>query len=210
MTSILVHAVLCICVTLASFCWTAHASDPDILFDYIIPQNTSISTFNGSFFTFTGMRGIFDSPTPPNVKGTQASMVEFPALNGQSVSMAVLQFGPGGINAPHTRPHATGLLFVVEGSLEVGFIDTTNKLYTQTLQAGDMFIFPKRLIHYQYNANTSKTAMAIAAFGSANGGSVSIPATLFEDDIDDNILAKALKTDVATIKQIKAGLTPKA
>ncbi|KAK3006092.1 hypothetical protein RJ639_017346 [Escallonia herrerae] len=205
MASILVQrVVLCICVTLASFCWTAHASDPDILFDYIVPQNTSISTLDGSFFTFTGMRGIFDSPTPSNVKGTQASMVEFPALSGQSVSMAVLQLAPGGINAPHTRPHATGCLFLVEGSLEVGFIDTTNKLYTQTLQAGDMFIFPKSLVNYQYNANANKTAFAIAAFGSAKGVSVSIPATLFEDGIDDNILAKALKTDVATIKQIKA------
>ncbi|KAK2980194.1 hypothetical protein RJ640_007284 [Escallonia rubra] len=207
MASVLVQLVVpCICVTLASFCWTAHASDPDILFDYIVPQNTIISTLDGSFFTFTGMRGIFDSPTPPNVKGTQASMVEFPALNGQSVSMAVLQLAPGGINAPHSRPQATGCLFLVEGSLEVGFIDTTNKLYTQTLQAGDMFIFPKSLINYQYNANANKTAIAIAAFGSAKGGFVSIPATLFEDGIDDNILAKSLKTDVATIKQIKAGL----
>ncbi|KAK3010356.1 hypothetical protein RJ639_010635 [Escallonia herrerae] len=51
-------------------------------------------------------------------------------------------------------------------------------LYTQTLRAGDMFIFPKCLIHYQFNADASKTAMAIAAFGSAKGGSVSIPATM--------------------------------
>ncbi|KAK3008012.1 hypothetical protein RJ639_014479 [Escallonia herrerae] len=85
-----------------------------------------------------------------------------------------------------TRPHATGLLFVVEGSLEVGFVDNTNKLYTQTLQAGDVFIFPKSLIHYQFNADASKAAMAIAAFGTANGGSVSIPATMFEDGTDDD------------------------
>ncbi|KAK2986025.1 hypothetical protein RJ640_022773 [Escallonia rubra] len=204
------HVTHCLCIIIASFCLIVTASDPDILSDFIVPENTNASALDGSFFTFTGMRGIFRSPAPPNVKGTQASMVEFPALNGQSVSMAVLQFAPGGINPPHTRPHATGLLFVVEGSLEVGFVDTSNKLYTQTLQAGDMFIFPKSLIHYQYNADASKTAMAIAAFGSANGESVSIPATMFEDGIDDGILAKALKTDVATIQKIKAGLAPKA
>ncbi|KAJ6927664.1 germin-like protein 9-3 [Populus alba x Populus x berolinensis] len=38
-------------------------------------------------------------------------------------------------------------------SLQVGFVDTTNKLFTQTLQAGDMFIVPKGLVHFQYNAD---------------------------------------------------------
>ncbi|CAL5444626.1 unnamed protein product [Camellia sinensis] len=66
-------------------------------------------------------------------------MAEFPALNGQSVSMAVLQFLVGGVNPPYTRPHSAKLPFVVEGSMEVGFVHTANKLYTQTLQLGDMF-----------------------------------------------------------------------
>ena len=136
-------------------------------------------------------------------------MAEFPALNGQSVSYDVLYFPAGSINPPHTRVRATGLLFLLQGTLQEGLIDTTNKLYTQTLQAGDMFVFPKGLVHYQYNPDAQTPAVAIAAFGSSNLGSVSVPKALFNTDIDDVVLAKSFKTDVATIQALKVGLTPK-
>ena len=137
------------------------------------------------------------------------SMAEFPALNGQSVSIDVLYFPAGSINPPHTRVRATRLLFLLWGTLQVGLVDTTNKLYSQTLQAGDMFVFPKGLVHYQYNPDAQVPALAIATFRSSNPGSVSIPNTLFNTSIDDNILAKSFKTDVATIQALKAGLAPK-
>lgn len=156
------------------------------------------------------MRGIFDPDYPQNFKVTKASMAEFPALNGQSVSFAVLEYPAGAINPPHTHPRSAELLFVVDGSLEVGFVDTTNKLYTQTLQLGDIFVFPKGLVHYQYNSNANQPTTAVSAFGSANAGTVSIPSTVFATGIDDNILAKAFKTDLATIQKIKAGLMVKA
>ncbi|KAF5195419.1 germin-like protein 9-3 [Thalictrum thalictroides] len=71
-----------------------------------------------------------------------------------------------------------------------------------------MFIFPKGLVHYQYNANPTDPATAISAFGSANAGAVSVPLSVFSTGIDDDILAKAFKTDVATIQKIKAGIAP--
>ncbi|KAA8549885.1 hypothetical protein F0562_001569 [Nyssa sinensis] len=169
-----------------------------------------LAAFAASWMVQARMRGVFNAPTPPNLTVTKASMAEFLALNGQSVSLAVLQYAAGGVNPPHTHPRAAELLFVVEGSLEVGFVDTTNKLFTQTLQLGDMFVFPKGLVHYQYNADAKNPATAISAFGSANAGTASIPTTLFATGIDDNILAKAFKTDVATIQKIKAGLAAKA
>ena len=126
-------------------------------------------------------------------------MAEFPALNGQSVSYDVLYFQAGSINPPHTRVRATGLLFLLQDTLQEGLIDTTNKLYTQTLHAGDMFVFPKGLVHYQYNPDAQTPAVAIAAFGSSNPGSVSVPKALFNTDIDDIVLAKSFKTDVGEI-----------
>lgn len=200
-------------VTLFIFVAFAHvlmvqSSDPDILPDFIIPANFTV--IDGNFFTFTGFRGLLDADVPTGYKGTPASLKEFPALNGQSVSMALLQFPPSGINPPHTRPHSTGLLLLVEGSLEVGFVDVNNKLYNQTLQTGDIFIFPKSLVHYQYNASPTEPAIAIAAFGSASSGSVSVPPTIFASGIDDVILARSFKTDIATIQKIKAGLVSKA
>lgn len=120
---------------------TALASDPDILSDFIAPTNTSV---DGKFFNYTGMRGVL-AKFPQNFTLTKATMNEFPALNGQSVSYAVLQYTADGPNPPRTHPRAAELLFLVYGCLEVGFVDTKNVFYTQSLQVGDMFIFPKGL-----------------------------------------------------------------
>ncbi|XP_057483724.1 putative germin-like protein 9-2 [Actinidia eriantha] len=209
MASTLTKNTLFFLLAILSSSWIAQSGDPDILSDFIAPPNYT-APIDGNFFTFSGMRGIFNSPNPPNFKGTKASLAEFPALNGQSVSMAVLQFPAGGVNPPHTHPRSAELLFVVEGALEVGFVDTTNKLFTQTLQLGDIFVFPKGLTHFQYNADTQNQATAISAFGSANAGTASIPTTLFATGIDEGILAKSFKTDIATIQKIKAGLGAKA
>ncbi|CAN6557285.1 unnamed protein product [Malus baccata var. baccata] len=183
----------------------AMAGDPDIITDFIVPPNEN-GTLNGNFFTYTGFRALVGGgpPTPLNVM--KASLAEFPALNGQSVSYAVLQFPNNGTtNPPHTHPRSAELLFLVGGTFEVGFVDTKNNLFTYTLQAGDLFVFPKGLAHFQYNAD-AENSIAISAFGSANAGTVSIPSTLFTTGIDDNVLAISFKTDAGTIQKLKAGL----
>ncbi|KAL5583190.1 hypothetical protein UlMin_015632 [Ulmus minor] len=184
------------------------AGDADIVSDFIVPSNLT-GGIDGNFFTFTGMRALGDADPPTTFKVSKASLAEFPALNGQSVSYAVLQFPAMTTNPPHTHPRSTELLFLLDGSLQVGFVDTTNTLFTQTLQSGDLFVFPKGLVHFQYNADAKNPALAISAFGSANAGTVSLPNTLFATGIDDNVLAISFKTDVATIQALKAGLTPK-
>lgn len=180
------------------------SGDPDILNDFVLPQPNVIA--NATFFTYTGLRELINGPFPTVLTQAKVTMAEFPALNGQSVSYVVLQFPGGSINPPHTRPRASGLLFLLHGRLEVGFVDTANKLFTQTLQPGDMFVFPKGLVHYQYNPDPQNAATAIATFGSASTGSVSIPSTVFSTGIDDNILAKSFNTDVDTVQILKAGL----
>lgn len=178
--------------------------DPDIITDFITPADST--PINGSFFTYTGLRNL-SGPIGPALKVTKASMREFAALEGQSVSLAFLEFPPGGINPPHTHPRASELLFLLYGTLEVTVVDTKNVPYKQRLQAGDMFVFPKGLLHLQYNRNHKETAIAVSAFGGANAGTVSVPNSVFATGIDDLILAKAFKTDVATIQHIKSGLT---
>nr|XP_010943782.1 germin-like protein 9-3 [Elaeis guineensis] len=187
----------------------ARGSDPDITSDFILPQNLTSNLIDGSFFTFTGMRTLLNSDEVKNFVVLKASMAEFPALNGQSVSYAVLLYPPGAVNPPHTHPRASELLFLAGGYLDVGFVDTANKLYVQTLQPGDIFVFPKGLVHYQYNSGKGQ-AIAISAFGSASAGTVSVPGSLFATGIDDEILAKSFKTDVATVQKIKAGFAQKA
>ncbi|KAK6776527.1 hypothetical protein RDI58_027528 [Solanum bulbocastanum] len=203
MVSFLLKSVLVVVAVFSIFSM-AQASDLDILSDFIVPVGRAI---DGNLFTFNGTRAIFGSVIK-KFSVTKVGKAEFPVLDGQSVSLAVLQFPRGSVNPPHTHPRAAELLFVIEGSLEVGFVDTTNKLYTQTLQVGDLFVFPKGLVHYQYNSNSNELATAVSGFGSANAGTVSLPTTLFATGIDDQILAKSFKSDIATIHKIKAGLSP--
>ncbi|KAK8648560.1 hypothetical protein V6N13_129310 [Hibiscus sabdariffa] len=201
---------LFLAVLVFAFPFSAISGDPDILSDFVVPPGTNVSLLDGNFFTYTGMRPLFNSDPPTNFTVTKASMAEFPALNGQSVSYAVLQYPAGSVNPPHTHPRATELLFLTYGVLEVGFVDTTNKLFTQSLQAGDMFVFPKGLVHYQFNSATNDMAIAVSAFGSAAAGTVSVPSTVLGTGIDDVVLAKSFKTDVDTIQKLKAGFPPKA
>ncbi|CAB4283378.1 unnamed protein product [Prunus armeniaca] len=185
----------------------AMAGDPDIISDFLLPAN---GTVDANFFTYTGFRVLVGGGPPTAFKVLKATLAEFPALDGQSVSYAVLEFPSGTTNPPHTHPRSAELLFLVDGTLEVGFIDTKNNLFTQTLQSGDLFVFPKGLVHFQYNADAQNPALAISAFGSANAGTVSLPNTLFTTGIDDNVLAISFKTDVATIQKLKAGLAAKS
>ncbi|KAA8549886.1 hypothetical protein F0562_001570 [Nyssa sinensis] len=204
-----VHEFFVVLVASFAIVQMAIAGDPDITSDFLVPANVSLPQLDGDFFTFTGMRVLVGSDPPPTFSVLKASLVEFPALNGQSVSYAVLQYPAGTVNPPHTHPRAAELLFLIEGTLQVGIIDTTNKLFNQTLQTGDLFVFPKGLVHFQYNADGQKPALAISAFGSANAGTVSVPNNVFNSSIEDNILAKSFKTDINTIEHIKSGLAPK-
>ncbi|GLJ48672.1 hypothetical protein SUGI_1026730 [Cryptomeria japonica] len=185
-----------------------YASDPDILTDFTVPAGQNPLKLTGDLFTFTGFRNVSNNNLAGQkaVKVTKAVAAEFPGLNGLGVSMAVLQFPAGGLNPPHTHPRASELLFLVEGCLLVGAVDTTGKLFTQTLTKGDVFVFPKGLFHYQLNTDNKVEAMAVSAFGSANAGTVSLPSTLFTTGIPDNVLAKSFKTDTHTIELLKAAL----
>ncbi|OAY60152.1 putative germin-like protein 9-2 [Manihot esculenta] len=183
-----------------------NAGDPDILKDFLVPLGLDPTNITSDFFTYTGFRELVNV----NITGktaaivTKASMKEFPALEGQSVSVAALIYPPSGINPPHVHPRSAELLILLEGVLEVGFVDSTNKLFVQTLQVPDMFIFPKGLVHFQVNTRSDSPAYALGMFGSANAGTVPLPTTLFASGISADILAKAFKTDLETITKLIA------
>lgn len=212
MASISPFTFLSLLIIIFSFAFlqTTMAADPDIITDFVVPPELVKGGIDGNFFTFTGMRSLVGEEPSSTFKVSKVGITEFPALNGQSVSYAVLQYPAGTTNPPHIHPRSAELLLVLEGALDVGFIDTTNKLFTQSLQAGDIFVFPKGLVHFQYNSDPQNFALAISAFGSANAGTVSLPNTLFATGVDDNVLAISFKTDAATIQKLKAGLAPKA
>jgi quercetin dioxygenase-like cupin family protein len=209
MASLNISSLVLVVVALLSAPLAAVAGDPDILTDFVPPPALGGPVnITGDYFTFTGFRPTFPALPPPTAFTiSKASMAEFPALNGQSVSYARLTFPAGTVNPTHTHPRASELLLVIEGALSVGFIDTTGKLYTEDLVVGDMFVFPKGLVHYQSNQGPN-VAIALSGFGSASAGTVSVPVTVFGTGVDDAVLAKSFKTDVATVQKLKAALTP--
>lgn len=179
----------------------ANAGDPDITTDFL-PERGVVA--GARFFTFTGLRDTLSGAPQGGApfKANKASQMEFPALVGQSVSNAVLQFACGGINPPHTHQRSTELLLVIQGTLMVGLVDMNNTLFTQTLYAGDAFVFPKSLVHFQVNTDTSNPAVAVSSFGSSNPGLVSLPKALFGSGIDADVLAKSFNTDDSTVQKL--------
>ncbi|KAI6707436.1 hypothetical protein NL676_010398 [Syzygium grande] len=175
-----------------------NAGDPDILTDFLVPLSLNASNVTRQYFTFTNFR-YFEAKANLTGRTTaiiaKATLKEFPALNGQSVSVDKIIYPPSGINPPHTHPWSAELLIVLEGILEVGFVDTENQLFLQTLQAHDLFIFPKGLVHFQVNTKPDCKAVVLGVFGSARAGTVSIPASMFGSGINVDILTKAFHTD---------------
>ena len=112
---------------------------------------------------------------------TLASVATFPGLNTQGLSIARIDFPPnGGLNPPHVHPRATEVLLLAQGTLTVGFISTNNNpLFQATLYAGDLFVFPRGLPHFQINPDEKTPALAISELNSQNPGVSQLAAALF-------------------------------
>ncbi|PPD68782.1 hypothetical protein GOBAR_DD34330 [Gossypium barbadense] len=78
------------------------SGDADITSDFLVPQD--VNNADGNFFTFTGMRVLVGEDFPTKFTILKASMAEFPALNGHSVSYDVLQFPAVSTIPPQTHP----------------------------------------------------------------------------------------------------------
>jgi len=141
---------------------------------------------------------------------TGANVQKIPGLNTLGVSMSRVDYAPGGMNPPHTHPRATEIVFVLEGTLDVGFITTANVLISKTISKGEIFVFPKGLVHFQKN-NGKEPASALAAFNSQLPGTQSIALTLFTatPPVPDNVLTQAFQISTKEVEKIKSNLAPK-
>ncbi|KAI3876166.1 hypothetical protein MKW98_029118 [Papaver atlanticum] len=117
-------------------------------------------------------------------------------------------FAPGGTNPHyplHSHPRATEAGVVIKGKLLVGFISTTGVFYSKVLKAGEMFVIPKGLVHFQKNVGQGKAAI-ITSFNSQLPGAAQLLATLFASNpaIRDDIFAKNFQVDETVITSIKS------
>ncbi|KAL0006525.1 hypothetical protein SO802_014086 [Lithocarpus litseifolius] len=197
------------------------AADPDLLQDVCVADLTSGVKVNG--FTCKDIANIsaadfsFDGLAKPgltnNTSGslvTAANVQKIPGLNTLGVSLSRIDYAPGGLNPPHTHPRATEMVFVLEGELDVGFITTANVLISKSIKKGEIFVFPKGLVHFQKN-NGKVPAAVISAFNSQLPGTQSIAATLFAatPPVPDNVLTKAFQVGTKEVEKIKSRFAPK-
>ncbi|KAF8662471.1 hypothetical protein HU200_056060 [Digitaria exilis] len=118
-----------------------------------------------------------DLDKPRNTKGkvgsnvTLISAMQLAGLSTLGISLARIDFAPLGENPPHTHPRATEILTVLEGTLYVGFVTSNlnNTLFAKVLNKGYVFVFPKELIHFQFNPVHDKPAVALAAVAKTLG-----------------------------------------
>ena len=193
--------VVALCITAPA--QLVRAADEDPLQDFCVADANAAITINGvtckpadkvtaQDFTSTLLRtpaaSTYDSYYTTGSNGSKAAIVTlafvntFPGLNTQGLSIARIDFPPnGGLNQPHVHPRATEVLFLVQGTLTVGFVSTApnNTLFQTTLYAGDLFVFPRGLVHFQINLDKKNRALAIAALNSQNPGLSQLAPALF-------------------------------
>ncbi|XWS68922.1 hypothetical protein CRYUN_Cryun04dG0135000 [Craigia yunnanensis] len=129
--------------------------DPDPLQDYCIADTKSPLFLNGqpclnpslafsSHFTTSALAKPGD--TKANQFGfsvTLTTLANFPGINTMGLTMARVDIAANGLVPPHSHPRASEVTICLQGVLLVGFMDTSNRLFTEQLRTGD-FRFPKR------------------------------------------------------------------
>jgi len=92
--------------------------------------------------------------------------------------------------------------------LLVGFVDTSNRVFTQNLRPGESFVFPKGLVHFLFNSDSREPAIAISGLNSQNPGAqiASLATFASKPPIPDDILKKAFQISKGEVETIRRNL----
>ena len=148
--------------------------------------------------------GNTDNKVGSNV--TTVNVDTLPGLNTLGISLVRIDFAPYGENPPHTHPRGTEILVVLKGTLFVGFVTSNpeNRLFTKTLNKGDVFVFPIGLIHFQLNVGKTN-ALAVSGLSSQNPGVITIADAVFGSNppINPDVLTKAFQLDKNVVEDLQ-------
>jgi quercetin dioxygenase-like cupin family protein len=199
------------------------ATDPDPLQDFCVADLNGKPSVNGypcqpsssagdQFLFSSRIASGGDTRANPNGSNvTELDVNEWPGLNTLGVSMNRVDFAPGGTNPPHVHPRATEVGIVTRGELLVGIVgtlDSGNRYYSKVVRAGETFVIPRGLVHFQFNVGKEQATMVVS-FNSQNPGIVFIPLTLFGSSppIPTPVLVKALRVDAEVVELLKSKFT---
>ncbi|KAG8097835.1 hypothetical protein GUJ93_ZPchr0013g37035 [Zizania palustris] len=199
------------------------ATDADPLQDFCVADLDGEVTVNGypckpaasvgdEFLFSSRLTKAGDVTANPNGSNvTELDVAEWPGVNTLGVSMNRVDFAVGGTNPPHIHPRATEVGMVLRGELLLGIIgslDSGNRYYSKVVRAGETFVIPRGLMHFQYNVGKEEATMVVS-FNSQNPGIVFVPLTLFGSNppIPTPVLAKALRVDAGVVELLKSKFT---
>ncbi|KAL8098270.1 germin-like protein subfamily 2 member 1 [Apium graveolens] len=206
-------------MVMAAIFYNSVSADPDLLQDVCVADLTSSIKVNGypcrepftaEDFFFAGLAAPGVINTTMGAVVTPASVQKLPGLNALGISMARIDYTGGGLNPPHLHPRASELAYVLEGELEMGFVTTRDVLISKVMKKGELFVFPKGLVHYQKN-NKKEPAALLVAFNSQFPGTQPIAPTLFgaTPPVPDNVLSMAFQVDQPVVTNIKGKFAKK-
>ena len=121
---------------------------------------------------------------------------DFPGLNTLGLSIGRTDLEVDGTVMPHSHPRASEMFFVEKGTVIAGFIDTNNNVFESVLKAGDVFVFPRGLLHFCFNQGFN-VATAYSVLNSQNPGVASISGALFKPDRSVETVNKLAKSLVS-------------
>ncbi|KAJ9135336.1 hypothetical protein P3X46_032531 [Hevea brasiliensis] len=190
----------------------AIAYDPSPLQDFCVATDDASSGVfvNGKFckdpdhvtaddFFYSGLNIASETSKQLGAHTNLLTVDSIPGLNTNGLSIDRIYYeANGGLNPPHHHPRASEILTVLEGTLYAGFITSNpdHRVFAKVLKAGDVFVFPFGLIHFQLNVGKNP-AVAIAAFNSQNPGVVTTANTVFgaSPSINPDVLTRAFHLD---------------
>eukprot|EP01018_Ginkgo_biloba_P028205 Gb_25391 [translate_table: standard] len=195
------------------------SSDPDPLQDFCVTDTNSNIFINGfpcrdpksvipQHFKTSVLRVAGNtSASPMGSSVTLTTPKNMPGLNTQGITFARTDIAGGGLVPPHVHPRASEIVFVIKGEVLVGFVDTSNKLFSQKLEEGDTFVFPRGLVHFLYNVGHSPV-LTISGLNSQNPGASLIPMATFAShpQIPSQVLQKAFQISGHEVESIRKSL----
>ncbi|XP_031282382.1 germin-like protein subfamily 1 member 1 [Pistacia vera] len=214
----MLHLFLCCLALLLS----PAKPDPDPLQDYCVADNkTPQSVFiNGvpcinpnlasasHFKTSVLGKPAKTSGNPFGFNVTLTGVANLPGVNTMGLIMVRGDIAGNGLIPPHSHPRASEVTICLTGSVLVGFVDTSRRLYTQQLRPGESFVFPKGLIHFLFNLDSSNPALVLSGLNSQNPGTqiTSLAAFTSNPLIPDEVLRKAFQINGQDIAKIHKNL----
>ncbi|XP_062083245.1 germin-like protein subfamily 1 member 18 [Humulus lupulus] len=198
----------------------ASAYDPSPLQDFCVAINNLKSGLytNGKFcknpkltnpsdFYSTGLNSPGNTNNPFGSSVTTLNVDKFPGLNTLGLSLVRIDYAQNGVNPPHSHPRGSEILAVTTGTLYVGFVSSSqdgNRLYAKVLNAGDLFVFPIGLVHFEFNTGPTPV-VAFTVLNSQNPGLIITANTVFGSNppINPDLLAKAFKLDKKIVENLQ-------